>query len=108
MEAVQSFVVPLPKLLLAVLGAGAAWLSFRQYRARRRDPSLPRNPVTDRWWRRFLLAAAIVVLDLVMMAAAHDTMRTHAWLLYLLFGILGTSVLVLFVAAAMLGWRSNL
>jgi len=97
---------PLLKLLVAALGAGAVWESCRQYRARSRDPGLPRDEITDRWWRRLLLAAGIIAADLTGMIVLPNTIAIPNWLLFGLFAVLAAAVLLLFVAAAILGWRS--
>jgi hypothetical protein len=106
MEPTQSLNAPLLKLLIAALGAGAAWGSFRQYRARSRNPGLPRDEITDRWWRRLLLAAGIIAADVTGMIVLPTAIGVPHWLLFGLFAVLAAAVLLFFAAAAILGWRS--
>ena len=105
MELAQSTAFPVPRLLLAAIGAAIAWASFKQYRARRQDPDLPRDPATDRWWRRLLLAAGIVVADTVLVTALHDTIGIAHNLVDLSMVVLAVGILGVFVAAFMIGWR---
>ncbi len=98
--------IPLPKLFLAVIGAAGGWSSYQAYRARHRNPSLPQDPVTDRWWRRFFLGCAIVGADLVIILVLDYTVRVPHWLLWPLMGILAVGVLLTFAASFMIGWRN--
>jgi hypothetical protein len=100
--------VPLPKLVLAAFGAAAAWRSYRAYRARRRDRNLPRDPATDRWWRRLFIGAAVVVVDLVVMLILHNTIGLPHWGVYVFFPPLVAAVLLIFAASFMIGWRGVL
>jgi len=97
--------IPLPKLLLAAFGATAMWRSYRAYRARHRDLSLPPDPVTDGWWKCLATGGAIVGGDLLLLFLLHNTIGLPTWLLYSLFTILAAGVLLVFVASFMIGWR---
>jgi hypothetical protein len=95
----------LPKVLLAMFGAGAAWKSYRAYQARRRNPALHQDPITDRWWRRLVLGVGIMGADLVVMLLLHNTIGIADWLLAVLTGLLAVGVLLAFAASFMIGWR---
>ena len=97
--------IPLPKLLLALFGAAVGWKSYQAYRARRRNPALPQEPVTDRWWRRLFLGVTVIAIDSVAMLVLHNTIGMPEWLLWPLFGVLGAAVLLAFAASFMIGWR---
>jgi|SRR6266571_842329 len=99
--------IPLPKLLLAMFGAAAAWKSYRAYRARRRNPALQQDPATDRWWRRLVLGVIIMGADLVVMLVLHNTIGMADWLLAALTGLLAVAVLLAFAASFMIGWRGE-
>ena len=98
--------IPLPKLLLAIFGAAVAWRSYQAYRARRRDPALPQDSVTDRWWRRLFLGITVGGADLVLMLVLHNTLGMPDWLLWPMAGLLAAGVLLAFAASFMIGWRS--
>ncbi len=88
-----------------IVGARTLWKSFSAYRARRRDPSLPQDPLTDRWWRRLIGASAVIAVDsLVIVGASAASAPREVGLA--LFILLIPALLVVFFAAFMLGWRS--
>jgi len=88
-----------------IVGAQTLWKSFGAYRARRRNPALPQNPITDRWWRILIPAALVIAGDglLIVVASASGVGRTVGIALFVL---LIPFVVAAFVAAFMLGWRS--
>ena len=88
-----------------IWGAKALWKSFFQYRARRRDPSLPQDRVTDRWWRIMIGASAMIVGDCVVIVAASAANVPRKVGLALFILLIPPLVLVL-IGAFILGWRS--
>jgi hypothetical protein len=88
------------KALIALPGAYVIWRGFRSYRQRRRDPSRPQDPTTDRWWRVLFVAGGIAAGCMLAILIAPKV------LVDALFVILAGAILVLFVAAAALGWRT--
>ena len=87
-----------------IVGAKALWKSYAAYRSRRRDPTLPQDPITDRWWRILIWAALVIAGDfvLIMAASAASLGRNVSVVLFI---VLIPAVAALFVAAFMLGWR---
>ena len=88
------------KALIALPGAYVAWRGFRAYRQRRRDPSRPQDPTTDRWWRVVFVAGGVAAGSILAIQIAPKA------LINALFAILAGAIIVLFAAAFMLGWRS--
>ncbi len=88
------------KALIAMPGAYVAWRGYRAYRQRRRDPSRPQDPTTDRWWRVVFLAGGIAGGSILALLIAPKA------LINALFVILASAIIVLFAAAFMIGWRS--
>ena len=88
------------KALIALPGAYVAWRGFRAYRQRRRDPSRPQDPTTDRWWRVVFVAGGVAAGSILAIQIARKA------LINALFAILAGAIIVLFAAAFMLGWRS--
>jgi hypothetical protein len=88
------------KALIALPGAYVAQRGYRAYRQRRRDPSRPQDPTTDRWWRVAFGAGGIAGGSILAILIAPRA------LINALFAILAGAIIVLFAAAFMLGWRS--
>jgi hypothetical protein len=88
-----------------IIGVRALSKSFSAYRARRRDPSLPQDPATDRWWRVLISASTVIAIDslLIVGASAANAGREVGLALFIL---LIPAVALAFAAAFMLGWRS--
>jgi len=94
------------KLVLAVVGAFAAWRSYRSFRRRQRDPSQPRDPVTDRWWR-ILIGSGSAFLVTMLITLAASRIDAPRWLAIILLSCTAVSVLLVFTASAVLAWRST-
>jgi len=88
-----------------IVGAKTLWKSFSAYRARRRDPSLPQDPTTDRWWRALIGASVVIAADslLIIGASAANAGREVGLALFIL---LIPALVLLSIAAFMLGWRA--
>jgi hypothetical protein len=95
------------KLLIAVPGAIVVWKSYQAFKRRRRDPSAPRDPITDRWWRIAMYAGSAVIADAFTILAT-SAIGAPRWLGSTLLAILALAVAVAFVAAFALGWRGAL
>ena len=88
-----------------VIGAKALGKSFSACRARRRDPSLPQDPATDRWWHVLISSSAVIGIDsLVIVGASAANVGREVGLA--LFILLIPAVAIAFIAAFILGWRS--
>jgi len=97
----------LVKLGLMTMGAAAAERSFRAYRARRRDAHAPPDRVSDLAWRAAGIGVALMVASLLTLFFVHDaTGRPPHWLLNPAFAVLIVGIIVVFIAAFIIGVRS--
>ena len=88
------------KLLIAAPGAYVFWRAYRAYRKRRTDPSVQRDPTTDRWWRIIFIGGATLAGSLLAILIAPK------FLVMPLFVILAGGTILAFIGAFMIGWRS--
>jgi hypothetical protein len=95
------------RLLLAAVGVASFWQAYRQYRKRRYDPNVPRDPVTDRWFRvlfRGLATGLGIPFVGTAWHAIFGSIPDVAFWPLTVATIAG--ILVFFTAAFVLGWRS--
>jgi hypothetical protein len=98
------------KLIAVAAGLRALQACYQSYERRRRDPTVPRDRVSDILWRTFVLSGAVLVSELVAALVINVITGTLPdWSAVPLFVLGGAATLGLFVSGFLIGivkgWR---